>query len=123
MHLVPAELLDRHMIDSERVCEAIGSLAPANELAEWAGRFALLGDTSRLRLLICIAEAGPICVTDLAVATRMDDARVSQLLRLLRTAGLVSSERDGRVVRYALADEKVRAVIPVARLSGVHRSA
>jgi DNA-binding transcriptional ArsR family regulator len=34
----------------------------------------------------------------------MNDPAVSQALRLLRTAGVVEGDKDGRVVRYRLTD-------------------
>jgi ArsR family transcriptional regulator, lead/cadmium/zinc/bismuth-responsive transcriptional repressor len=111
------------MIDSERVCDAIGALRSPSEIAQWAERFAVLGEKHRLTLLICVAEGGPISVTDLAVATGMEGARVSQLLRLLRSAGLVSAQRDGRIVRYTLADQDILAVLPLRASSAAHRTA
>jgi DNA-binding transcriptional ArsR family regulator len=108
MHLVPA---DRHTLDGERVCQAIGALGDPSDLTVWASRFATLGDRTRLALLVCIAQAGPISVTDLAVAVDMNDTTVSQALRLLRAAGTVSTRRDGRIVRYELADDAVRELL------------
>ena len=77
----------------------------------WAQRFSLLADPGRLSLLVCIRAAGPISVTDLAVASGMNDTTVSQALRLLRAAGLVAPERDGRVIRYSLADEETGSLL------------
>ena len=37
----------------------------------------------------------------------MSDSAVSQALRLLRTAGAVAGEKEGRVVRYAIVDPVV----------------
>ncbi|HEY3942155.1 MAG TPA: metalloregulator ArsR/SmtB family transcription factor [Acidimicrobiales bacterium] len=107
MHLVPPERRHRRILDEERVCEAIGAVRGAGDLAMWAERFAVVGDPSRLTLLLCIASAGPISVTDLATAADMNDTTVSQALRLLRAAGTVVARRDGRVVRYQLADPQI----------------
>jgi DNA-binding transcriptional ArsR family regulator len=111
MHLVPEERRSRRILDSERVCQAIDAVGDAATVAMWAERFALLGDRSRLTLLISIAEAGPISVTDLAVAADMRDATVSQALRLLRASGTVVARRDGKIVRYALADDDMAQVL------------
>ena len=72
-----------------------------------AQRFAILADPTRLTILTCIQAAGPISVSDLAAATGINDATVSQTLRYLRAAQTVSTERDGRVIRYQLADSAV----------------
>ncbi|MGF7237877.1 MAG: ArsR/SmtB family transcription factor [Frankia sp.] len=105
VHLVPADRASRHVIDEHRVCDAIAGLPEPDAVAERARRFALLGDPSRLSLLLCIAAASPIAVTDLAVATGLQDGTVSQALRHLRAHGAVRANRDGRVLRYVLADE------------------
>ncbi|MBV9445370.1 MAG: helix-turn-helix transcriptional regulator [Streptosporangiaceae bacterium] len=62
-------------------------------------------------VLTCIHAAGPISVSDLAAATGVNDTTVSQTLRYLRVAAIVSAERDGRVIRYRLADPAVAALL------------
>jgi len=111
MHLVPADRADHRIIDDHRACEAIAALGDPEVVASWARRFSLLDDPGRLSLLVCIKAAGPISVTDLAVASGMNDTAVSQALRLLRAAGVVAAERDGRVIRYSLADEEIGSLL------------
>jgi DNA-binding transcriptional ArsR family regulator len=77
----------------------------------WVTRFALLADPTRLTLLLCIHRVGEICVTDLALAAGLKDTTTSQALRLLRAQGLVEARRDGRVVRYSLADDTVHELL------------
>jgi DNA-binding transcriptional ArsR family regulator len=50
-------------------------------------------------------------VTDLAVAAGMNDTTVSAALRLLRAAGVVAAQRDGRIIRYSLADAEIGALL------------
>ena len=111
MHLLPAERAGTRVIDGERVCQAIAAIGPAERVQAQAQRFAILGDPTRLTLLLAIEAAGPISVSDLAAATGLNDTTVSQALRFLRTSGVVSGERDGRVVRYRLADASVAALL------------
>ena len=111
MHLVPADRAGHRIIDDHRACEAIAALGDPEAVASWAQRFSLLADPGRLSLLVCIKAAGPISVTDLAVASGMNDTTVSQALRLLRAAGVVAAERDGRVIRYSLADEEIGSLL------------
>src|SRR3569833_1181470 len=100
MHLVPADRAGRRVIDDHRVCDAIAAVGDPDDVARWAGRLAELSDPNRLALLLSNHAAAPSSVTDLSVSTGMNDAAVSQALRLLRTGGLVSGERAGRVIRY-----------------------
>jgi DNA-binding transcriptional ArsR family regulator len=109
MHLVPG---GRRVIDGDhRVCDAIAAVSDQLALERWAEVFALLGDPSRLALLVSIRRAGRICVSDLAAATTLKDATVSQALRLLRSRGVVVSDRDGRLVRYALVNDEVAELV------------
>ena len=110
MHLLPAERSGHRVIDGERVCQAIAALSPADIQAR-AKTFAILGDPTRLTLLTCIRAAGPISVSDLAAASGLNDTTVSQTLRYLRAALVVTAERDGRVIRYQLADGPVAALL------------
>ncbi|MBA9001761.1 MULTISPECIES: ArsR/SmtB family transcription factor [Thermomonospora] len=114
MHLVPADRAHRTPIDDHRPCEAIAAIGDPARVAAWARRFDLLSDPGRLTLLLAIDSAGPISVTDLATASGMSDTAVSRALRLLRTAGLVEPERDGRIVRYRLADPAIRPLLAAA---------
>lgn len=113
MHLIPAERAGHRVIDGERVCEAIEALDHGPDLQARAKVFALLGDPTRLTILTCIRAAGPISVSDLAVATGINDTTVSQTLRHLRAAEAVVAERDGRVIRYQLADGPAAALLDV----------
>ena len=114
VHLVPADQAHRRIIDGDNVCAAIEALRDAGEVQAWAQRFSLLGDPTRLRLLIAIKAAGPISVSDLAVATGLTDDHVSQTLRFLRASQTVTAERDGKVVRYQLTDTVIADLVATA---------
>ncbi len=124
MHLVPAERADRHVIDDHRVCHAIAGLGTDEQRQSWAEWFALLADPNRLAILLAIHHAPDICVTDLAVATGLNDTTVSQALRLLRGHHVVTAHRDGRIIRYRLADEDIHNLLhqfPQWTGAGQHR--
>jgi DNA-binding transcriptional ArsR family regulator len=111
MHLVPAERAHRRVIDDHTVCAAIEGIGHPDRVAAWADRFALLGEPHRLSVLLAVHHAGPIAVTDLATAAGLDDTTVSRILRLLRASGTVAADKDGRIVRYRLADERVASLL------------
>lgn len=102
---MPRDRRGRRIIDEERVCEAIAAISDADGVRRQAAEFALLADPTRLSLLLCIEAAGPISVSDLAAATGLADATVSQTLRHLRAADVVLATRDGRVMRYEMKPE------------------
>jgi ArsR family transcriptional regulator, arsenate/arsenite/antimonite-responsive transcriptional repressor len=77
--------------------EAAGDLAPM---------FKALGDPVRLRLLSLIASAGSeACVCDLSDVFDLTQPTISHHLKVLREAGLVTSERRGTWVYYRLHPE------------------
>lgn len=71
-----------------------------------AERFKALSDRARLSLLQEL-RGGERTVNELVAATGMGQANVSRHLSTLHANGLVSRERDGVFVRYALADKDV----------------
>lgn len=79
--------------------------------------FRLLGDPTRVSLLVALLEGGELCVCDLSAATDVAENVVSQALRLLRTTDVVRTRRDGRRIYYRLADAHVRMLL---ELSAAH---
>jgi ArsR family transcriptional regulator, arsenate/arsenite/antimonite-responsive transcriptional repressor len=74
------------------------------QAAELARRFAALSDPVRLRLLNLLATAGEgaVCACDLVAPVGKSQPTVSHHLKVLRDAGLVTSEKRGVNVWYAV---------------------
>ena len=86
------------------------ALITDDQAVELADMFRLLGDPSRLRVVLaCLAS--PICVSDIAILTRLSSSLVSHHLRLLRAARILRAERHGKQVFYTLAVQHVRCTI------------
>ncbi len=73
-----------------------------------------LASPRRLEILHRLAE-GPCEVGRLAEELGLSQPNVSQHLALLRAAGVVEAERDGREVRYRLADPDVIVACSIMR--------
>jgi len=73
-----------------------------------------LASPRRLELLHRLSE-GPRSVGSLAAEVGLSQPNVSQHLAVLRAAGLVETERDGREIRYRLADPDVIVACGVMR--------
>ncbi len=67
-----------------------------------AERLRALSDPSRLTLVAALRDGGELCVCDLAWIVERAHNLVSHHLRLLRSAGLVRSRRDAKMVMYSL---------------------
>ncbi len=81
-----------------------------NEIVILAETFRLLGDPSRLKILLS-CMSGPISVGDIAGRLDLSVSLVSHHLRLLRGARLVRGERQAKQIFYAIADQHVRQVL------------
>jgi DNA-binding transcriptional ArsR family regulator len=85
--------------------EAIRQSRPGADALEAAADCAkALADPTRLTVALALRDGGELCVCDLAWVCERSDKLVSHHVRQLRTAGLVTSRRDGKMVMYSLAD-------------------
>jgi ArsR family transcriptional regulator len=73
-----------------------------------------LASPRRLQILHRLFD-GPCEVGRLAADLQLSQPNVSQHLSVLRAAGLVDAERDGREVRYRLADPDVMLACRIMR--------
>jgi len=81
-----------------------------NLVDELADLFHLLGDPTRLRIVLaCLAQ--PIAVGDIAANLQLSSSLVSHHLRLLRAARIVKAERQGKQVFYTAADAHISGLL------------
>ena len=71
-----------------------------------AALFHALGDPARLRLMELLCD-GEHCVSELAHETAASMSLISQRLKILFQAGLITKKRSGKHIYYALAAEHV----------------
>lgn len=84
----------------------------AEEAGDLARRFAALADPVRLRLLSLLATStdGAVCACDLVAPVGKSQSTVSHHLKILREAGLVTSERRGTNIWYAAVPAALEAL-------------
>lgn len=93
----------------ERVLAATGR---GMEKVELANRLSALGHETRLKIIHALAERpGGMSSTDIAEHVGVMPTNTSAHLSVLRAAGIISSEKNGRVVTYRLKLETLAAVI------------
>ena len=68
--------------------------------------FRALGDPARLRLMELLFD-GTHCVSELAQETNESMSLISQRLKILFQAGLITKKRTGKHIYYSLADDHV----------------
>ena len=85
-------------------------------LPRLAERYKLLGNTTRLKILMALAQ-GELCVCDIAHVLGITVAATSHQLKLLRDQGWLAMRNDGKMVYYRLrSDDLLKALKDDGRL-------
>lgn len=82
----------------------------AARITELAEVFRLMGDTSRLRIVLTCLDQ-PVAVGEIAERLDLTPSLVSHHLRLLRATRVLRAERRGKQVFYCAADDHIRCVL------------
>lgn len=90
-----------------------GSLT-VEELGHLAGRFKLLGEPMRLKILQSVCH-GPLTVNEIVKATGSTQANVSKHLALLAAGDILEREKDGQCVYYGVKDKLVLRLCELVR--------
>ena len=72
--------------------------------------FSVFADYTRVKILSALAIS-ELCVTDLSRILDINQTTVSHQLRFLKSAGIVKSSRQGKIVFYSLVDDSINDVI------------
>ncbi len=88
----------------ENAFSGISDIPAAEQFQSAANILKLLGDASRIRIfwILCHCET---CVINLSAMVNMSSPAVSHHLRQLKSAGLVSSRREGKEMYYTAANK------------------
>ena len=89
-----------------RVNPYAAQLLDRGPLESVARLFGILAEPTRLEILQLLKRR-PQSVTDLVEALGAKQANVSKQLGVLYAAGLVARERDGKLVRYMIAEPMI----------------
>ena len=105
----PIEMCDVPLVDADRVERVLQALTEPSHTRQLAEIFAALSDTTRLRIIDCLAQE-ELCVCDLCAIVGLSQSAVSHQLRVLRDLRLVKYRRAGRLVYYSLDDRHIEAL-------------
>jgi DNA-binding transcriptional ArsR family regulator len=101
------------VVHPDRIERARNDAFSAQELDRMAQIYKLLGDPSRLKIVLALRRQ-EMCVCDLAALTGISESGVSHQLRRFKDLELVKNRRDGQVVYYALDDKHVALLLDIA---------
>jgi len=88
------------------------------DVAVLADFFRLVGSETRLKILLAL-DSRELCAGHLAEAVGMAPSAVSNQLKALRHARLITVRREGKMLFYSLADCHPKAIIHLA-MSHIH---
>lgn len=94
----------QHPVDPDRVARARTRIPGREEAARISSVLTLLADPTRARVVYALDAVEEMCVGDIALALDTGEDPVGYALRVLRTAGLVSRRKEGRMAYYRLTE-------------------
>jgi DNA-binding transcriptional ArsR family regulator len=109
------DLLCLDLPKAERVRK---NLPAIEDLELWAAGAKALGDPTRLAIALALDAGESACVCDLAWIVGRDERLVSHHVRLMKSAGLARSQRDGKMVIYELT-ERGRTLLAAVSAQGI----
>jgi ArsR family transcriptional regulator, lead/cadmium/zinc/bismuth-responsive transcriptional repressor len=101
------------VVHPDRIENARRDAFSDQELARMAQVFKLLGDPSRLKIVLALRRQ-EMCVCDLAALSGISESAVSHQLRRLKDLDLVRNRRHGQVIYYSLDDKHVALLLDIA---------
>lgn len=104
-----ADICSCNMIHEDVVKYVRSEMLPQMQFEKLSMFFKAISDETRIKLLYSLSRS-KMCVCDLAALLGMTVSAISHQLRVLRQAGLVRSEKQGKVVYYMLSDDHVNTV-------------
>lgn len=89
------------------------SMPAEADIAALAEFFRVVGSDTRLKILLAL-DGRELCAGHLAEAVGMTPSAVSNQLKALRQARLITARREGKMLYYSLADCHPREIIHLA---------
>ena len=103
--------MSQMLLLDKRTQELIEDYVPQGEILEGiVCFFSVFSDYTRIKILTALAIS-ELCVTDLSRILEINQTTVSNQLRFLKSAGIVKSNRQGKIVFYSLTNEAITDVI------------
>lgn len=97
------------LVHNDLVREVKKKLPSDDLIYDLAELFKVFGDSTRTKILSCL-EISDLCVSDIAECLSMTTSAVSHQLRILKSAHLVKTKKNGKEVIYSLDDEHVSKI-------------
>ena len=95
----------------EKTRNAILHYVPKGEVLDClANYFQAYSDKTRIKILSALSIS-ELCVGEISEMLGINQTTVSHQLKLLKSLGLVRSKRDGKLIYYSLANNRINEVM------------
>ena len=111
-------MIDKCCVNQGNVDTVIENLPKEDDIVDISEIFKLLGDPSRMRILLAL-RIKELCVGDLSALMEISQSGVSHQLRLLKKNRVVKTRREGKLIYYMLNDQHIEKIIDIA-LNHIH---
>ncbi|MCL1901849.1 MAG: metalloregulator ArsR/SmtB family transcription factor [Firmicutes bacterium] len=103
--------MDSFMLLDKRLQNIVLTYMPKGKaLDDLVNFFSIFSDGTRLKILSALSVSS-MCVSDLAKLLCLNQTTVSHQLKLLKSHGAVSAKRQGKVIFYSIADDKLNEIM------------
>ena len=103
--------MSQMLLLDKRTQSLVEDYVPQGEILEGVVCFfSVFADYTRVKILSALAIS-EMCVTDLSRILDVNQTTISHQLRFLKSAGIVKSIRQGKIVFYSLANDSINDVI------------
>ena len=90
---------------------AINDYMPSEKkLKDMACFFQNFSDVTRLKIISALS-INDLCVNDLATILNINQTTISHQLKFLKNQSIVESDRDGKIIRYSLANKFINEIM------------
>jgi DNA-binding transcriptional ArsR family regulator len=76
-----------------------------------ADRLSSIAHPTRIQIIELLLAKGPLCVTEIYKAVKIEQAGASTHLRILKEKGVLASRRDGKKIFYSVKPKAITQVI------------
>lgn len=101
-------------IDEKKINRVKKQLPEEDVLLGLSEIFKVLGDSTRLKILLSISFT-ELCVCDISALIGVSVSAISHQLRLLKNSRLVKYRKEGKMVYYSLNDNHIKSIVNEAR--------
>ena len=98
----------------EQELDKVNNIIETDSVENKANIFKILGDLNRIKIVELLAHYNKLCVYEISQFIDASVATTSHHLITLRNSGVITSEKHGKRVVYAMDNQEVMSLLKVA---------